>query len=224
MLIARIWRCAAIGFVSTVLMSGLAQAEAPRVQLNTTLGDMVIELAPEKAPLSVNNFMQYVNDGFYNGTIFHRVIEGFMIQGGGFNSAFSRMPTRAAIPNEANNGLRNQRYTISMARTNAPHSATAQFFINTEDNVNLDHRAPTPRGWGYAVFGEVVEGKNIVDQISQVSTGPGGPFSRDAPTQTIVINKAFVVLPPEAQAAADAGQTNPGDTTAVEENKASVAQ
>ncbi len=177
------------------LSTSIALAEAPKVRLTTSQGDMVIELAAERAPVTVENFLQYVEDGFYNDTIFHRVIEGFMIQGGGFNGQYRRKATRSAIPNEANNGLRNQRYTISMARTNAPHSATAQFFINTEDNRNLDHTSPTPRGWGYAVFGRVVEGQEIVDKISQVSTGPGGPFSRDAPREQIVITNAALIMP-----------------------------
>jgi len=170
-------------------------AEAPRVKLTTNQGDMIIELADDRAPLTVDNFLKYVDEGFYDGTIFHRVIEGFMIQGGGFTEKYQRKTTRSAIPNEANNGLRNQRYTISMARTNAPHSATAQFFINSEDNRNLDHQGPTARGWGYAVFGRVVEGQDIVDKISQVSTGPGGPFSRDAPREPIMIKEAKLIVP-----------------------------
>lgn len=169
--------------------------DPPRVRLVTSKGDMVIELAEKRAPITVKNFLQYVDDGFYDGTIFHRVIEGFMIQGGGFNAAYERKSTRQAIPNEANNGLRNERYSIAMARTNAPHSATAQFFINSEDNHNLDHSAPTARGWGYAVFGRVVEGQNIVDQISQVATGPAGRFSRDAPREQIVITEARLIVP-----------------------------
>jgi len=157
---------------------------------------MIIELADERAPETVDNFLKYVEEGYYDGTIFHRVIEGFMIQGGGFNEQYARKATRSAIANEANNGLRNQRYTIAMARTNAPHSATSQFFINAADNNNLDHQGPTPRGWGYAVFGRVVEGQDIVDKISQVSTGPGGPFSRDAPREQVVINEIAIIAAP----------------------------
>ncbi len=175
------------------LASSICLAEAPRVVLSTTQGDMIIELADDRAPVTVDNFLKYVEEGFYDGTIFHRVIEGFMIQGGGFDEKYVRKSTRSAIANEASNGLRNQRYTISMARTNAPHSATSQFFINTEDNTNLDHKGPTPRGWGYAVFGRVVDGQDIVDKISQVSTGPGGPFSRDAPREPIVINEIAII-------------------------------
>jgi len=175
------------------IASSICHAEAPRVVLSTTQGDMIIELADERAPVTVDNFLKYVEEGFYDGTIFHRVIEGFMIQGGGFNEQYARKATRSAISNEANNGLRNEQYTISMARTNAPHSATSQFFINAADNSNLDHQGATPRGWGYAVFGRVVEGQDIVDKISQVSTGPGGPFSRDAPREQVVINEIAVI-------------------------------
>lgn len=192
-------RLATLFFLSLIASSALA--EAPRVRLTTTHGDMVIELANDRAPATVDNFLQYVDDGFYDGTIFHRVIEGFMIQGGGFTANYQRKNTRAAISNEANNGLRNQRYTVSMARTNAPHSATAQFFINTEDNKNLDHSGRTARGWGYAVFGRVVEGQEVVDKISQVSTGPGGPFSRDAPRDQIIINEAKLIVPEQEEAA-----------------------
>jgi len=195
-----------------------AFAESPKVLLSTTHGDMVIELAEERAPVTVANFLQYVEDGFYDGTIFHRVIEGFMIQGGGFTQDFSRKPTRAAIPNEANNGLRNHRYTISMARTNAPHSATAQFFINSEDNRNLDHTSPTPRGWGYAVFGEVVQGQDIVDKISQVRTGRGGPFSRDTPREQVVINSAKLIVAeqPTAQLDTQSAVTTNGNASTIE--------
>lgn len=175
------------------LASSICLAEAPRVVLSTSQGDMIIELADDRAPVTVDNFLKYVEEGFYDGTIFHRVIEGFMIQGGGFDEKYVRKSTRSAIANEASNGLRNQRYTISMARTNAPHSATSQFFINAEDNINLDHQGPTPRGWGYAVFGRVIDGQDIVDKISQVSTGPGGPFSRDAPREKVIINEIAII-------------------------------
>jgi len=170
-----------------------AQADAPRVLLSTSHGEIVLELNPEKAPATVENFLQYVNDGFYSGTIFHRVIEGFMIQGGGFDASFERKRTRAQIRNEADNGLKNLRYSIAMARTNAPHSASSQFFINSVDNPNLDHTSPTPRGWGYAVFGSVVEGQDIVRMISELPTGPGGPFRSDAPRTSVVINEALLL-------------------------------
>lgn len=159
------------------------------IEMKTSEGMIVLELNKKKAPGSVENFLSYVESGFYDGTIFHRVIDGFMIQGGGFTSEFKQKDTQAPIRNEANNGLKNKRYTISMARTNAPHSATAQFFINTVDNDALDHTDASARGWGYAVFGKVIEGFDVVDSISGVVTGAGGPFSRDAPSTTIMIEK-----------------------------------
>ncbi|MDH3325976.1 MAG: peptidylprolyl isomerase [Gammaproteobacteria bacterium] len=155
--------------------------------MTTSQGDIVLELDAVRAPKSVENFLAYVNSGFYNGTIFHRVISNFMIQGGGFAKDFSKKETKAPVNNEANNGLQNTRGTIAMARTADPHSATAQFFINTVDNGFLNHHSQTQRGWGYAVFGKVVEGMNIVDKIRKVKTGPGGPFSKDAPNETVEI-------------------------------------
>jgi cyclophilin family peptidyl-prolyl cis-trans isomerase len=162
----------------------------PRVRLVTTLGDIVIELNQAKAPKSVENFLAYVNDGFYNGTIFHRVIDGFMVQGGGFTQDFQKKTVRAPIENEANNGLKNLNGTVAMARTNDPHSATAQFFINVTNNGFLDHRSPSPRGWGYAVFGKVVEGLDVVDAMRRTPTGSGGPFRKDVPRTPIVIQSA----------------------------------
>lgn len=179
-----------------------ANPDKPHVLMTTSEGEILLELDRRLAPKSVENFLGYVSDEFYNGTIFHRVIDGFMIQGGGFTADFKRKETRDPIRNEANNGLKNQRYTISMARTNAPHSATSQFFINTEDNLPLDHTGATQRGWGYAVFGRVVDGVDVVKTISQTITGPGGPFSRDAPQKTIVIEK--VALMPAANDAVEA--------------------
>lgn len=164
----------------------------PRVKLQTSHGDMVIQLDAEKAPKTVENFVGYVNDGFYNGTIFHRVIPGFMIQGGGFDQDFNQKPTREPIANEADNGLKNNRYTIAMARTNDPHSATAQFFINVADNDFLNHTAPNPNGWGYAVFGEVVEGTDVADRIVGVKTGNRG-FHQDVPVENVVIETATIV-------------------------------
>lgn len=164
----------------------------PKVTLSTNVGDIVLELDRQRAPASVENFLTYVDNDFYAQTIFHRVIEGFMIQGGGFTADFQRKQTNPAIRNEANNGLKNQKYSIAMARTNAPHSATAQFFINAKDNDFLNHRAATARDWGYAVFGRVIEGFEVVDKISQVVTGAGGPFSRDAPKTSIIIESASV--------------------------------
>ena len=169
-----------------------ADGPMPRVRLVTTLGDIVIELNQAKAPNTVENFLAYVNEGFYNGTIFHRVIDGFMIQGGGFTQDFQKKPTHPPVENEADNGLKNLSGTIAMARTNEPQSATAQFFINVVDNDFLDYRSPTPRGWGYAVFGKVVEGMDVIDAIRRTPTGSGGPFPKDVPTTPIVINSATV--------------------------------
>ncbi|MDE2120773.1 MAG: peptidyl-prolyl cis-trans isomerase [Betaproteobacteria bacterium] len=162
------------------------------VQMKTSAGTLRIELDDEKAPLSVANFLEYVAKGHFNGTVFHRVIKGFMLQGGGFEPGMKQKPTQAPIANEASNGLKNKRYTIAMARTNDPHSATAQFFINVADNGFLDHSAPTPQGWGYAVFGEVVEGQEVVDAIKGVKTGNKG-FHQDVPVEDVVIEKAVEV-------------------------------
>lgn len=167
----------------------LAQAENPKVKMETSKGTIVIELYPEKAPLSVANFLTYVNAGKYNGTIYHRVIKDFMNQGGGFTEDYKKVETNAPIANEAFNGLKNLKYTVAMARTGDPDSATNQFFINTNDNAFLDHTGKTSRGWGYAVFGKVVEGQNVADIISRAATGAGGPFSSDVPKTPIVITK-----------------------------------
>ncbi|MFT7211108.1 MAG: peptidyl-prolyl cis-trans isomerase B (cyclophilin B) [Granulosicoccus sp.] len=179
---------ALIGTLAAGLMaSHLALASETRVIMSTSAGDIIIQLNDERAPQSVQNFLEYVDDGFYDNTLFHRVIEGFMIQGGGFTTTYQKKPVRNPVSNEAYNGLRNDRYTIAMARTTAPHSATSQFFINSENNRNLNHTNTTQRGWGYTVFGKVVDGTDIVDDISRVSTGAGGPFSRDAPAEQVVI-------------------------------------
>ena len=162
------------------------------VKLHTNFGEITLELDAEKAPETVANFLAYVDSGFYNNTIFHRVIDGFMIQGGGFEPGMQQKPTGEAIENEANNGLKNERYTLAMARTQAPHSATAQFFINVADNGFLNHTAPTPQGWGYAVFGKVVSGTEIVDAIRKVQTGRKG-FHDDVPVNDVVIEKAVAL-------------------------------
>jgi peptidyl-prolyl cis-trans isomerase B (cyclophilin B) len=165
----------------------------PKVELHIKgQGVITLELDEQKAPKTVANFLAYVKKGHYDGTIFHRVIDGFMIQGGGFEPGMTQKPTDATIENEANNGLKNDKYTVAMARTNAPHSASAQFFINVADNEFLNHKSPTPQGWGYAVFGKVVEGKDIVDKLKGVSTGRKG-FHDDVPMQDVVIDKAVVV-------------------------------
>jgi peptidyl-prolyl cis-trans isomerase A (cyclophilin A) len=174
---------------SVTLVSGpaLAQTAAPQVRLNTSVGDIVLELYPDKAPKTVENFLQYVRDKHYDGTIFHRVMDGFMIQGGGFNSDLQQKATRAPIVLEAQNGLKNDRGTIAMARTPNPNSATAQFFINVVNNAMLN--APNPDGHGYAVFGKVVQGMDTVDKIKGAATGNKG-MHQNVPLQTITILKA----------------------------------
>ncbi len=162
------------------------------VKLQTNKGDIILELDAGKAPETVKNFLEYVNAGFYNGTIFHRVINNFMIQGGGFEPGMKQKPTRAPIKNEAANGLSNDNYTIAMARTSEPQSATAQFFINVKDNDFLNYTAPTTQGYGYCVFGKVVEGKEVVDAIKKVKTGRSG-FFQDVPEEDVVIIKAEVL-------------------------------
>ncbi|HMM85791.1 peptidylprolyl isomerase [Azohydromonas sp.] len=162
------------------------------VELDTSAGTIRIELDDVKAPLSVANFVDYVDKGHYDGTVFHRVIKGFMIQGGGFEAGMKQKPTGAPIANEANNGLKNAHYTVAMARTSSPHSATAQFFINTTDNDFLNFKSESPQGWGYAVFGKVVSGTDVVDAIEGVRTGRRGMHD-DVPVEDVVIRKAIVV-------------------------------
>jgi peptidyl-prolyl cis-trans isomerase B (cyclophilin B) len=159
------------------------------VEMTTSKGALRIELDDAKAPKSVENFLAYVRSGHYDGTVFHRVIKGFMIQGGGFGPDMQQKPTLAAIDNEANNGVKNMKYTLAMARTNAPHSATAQFFINATDNDFLNFRSESPQGWGYAVFGKVVSGMDVVDEIEKVATGRKG-FHDDVPNEDVLILKA----------------------------------
>jgi peptidyl-prolyl cis-trans isomerase B (cyclophilin B) len=158
------------------------------VQMETSAGTLRIELDDEKAPLSVANFLEYVKKGHFDNTVFHRVIKGFMLQGGGFEPGMKQKPTAAAIQNEANNGLKNKKYTLAMARTSDPHSATAQFFINCVDNDFLDFRAENAQGWGYAVFGRVVEGMDVVDAIEKVKTGRKG-FHDDVPVDDVLITR-----------------------------------
>jgi peptidyl-prolyl cis-trans isomerase B (cyclophilin B) len=160
--------------------------------MQTSLGDFVLELDEAKAPDTAANFLQYVRDGFYDNTVFHRVIDGFMIQGGGFEPGMKQKPTRAPVKNEAGNGLKNKAYTVAMARTSDPHSATAQFFVNVTDNSFLDFRAATPEAFGYCVFGRVVEGTDVVDKIKGVKTGSRG-FHQDVPGEDVVIKKAEVL-------------------------------
>ncbi|MEU8702267.1 peptidylprolyl isomerase [Streptomyces sp. NPDC048680] len=162
-----------------------------QVALTTKLGTIKLKLDAEKAPKTVENFLAYVNDGHYTDTVFHRVIQTFMIQGGGFTEDMSQKPTRASIENEATNGLRNTHYAVAMARTSDPHSASAQFFINTSNNDFLDHTAPSQQGWGYAVFGKVVEGLDVVDKIAAVPTGRRSGF-QDVPVEPVIILSATV--------------------------------
>ncbi len=159
------------------------------VVLKTNHGDITLDLDAENAPATVANFLQYVRDGHYDNTVFHRVIDGFMIQGGGMEPGMKQKPTRKAVANEATNGLKNKKYTVAMARTSDPHSATAQFFINIADNDFLDYKAPSANGWGYCVFGKVTAGQDIVDRIKAVPTGSSGGHE-NVPTQDVVIQKA----------------------------------
>ena len=187
----------ALGLSAPALAAAPAGAVQPApgkvlVKLETSKGDIVLELNKDKAPISVANFLKYVKSGHYDGTIFHRVINSFMIQGGGFDITMREKPIGAPIKNEADNGLKNALYTIAMARTADPHSASAQFYINVKDNRSLDHRGKTEDGWGYAVFGVVVDGKRVVDEIKGVGTTRRGPYD-DVPVQPVVIKKATVL-------------------------------
>ncbi len=191
-----------IRIVLSILLAGLCvlpanaastpatKGKMKMVKLETNKGTITLQLDAEKAPVTVKNFLEYVNSGFYNGTIFHRVIPNFMIQGGGFEPGMKQKETKAPIQNEAKNGLKNEHYSIAMARTNDPHSATAQFFINTTNNSFLDY--PGQDGWGYCVFGKVVEGMDVVDAIGKVKTGTSG-FHRDVPKEDVIILSAEVL-------------------------------
>jgi peptidyl-prolyl cis-trans isomerase A (cyclophilin A) len=180
----------ALLLAALVAVTSIAQAANPRVELKTNLGSIVLELYADRAPKTVANFLQYVKDGHYNGTVFHRVIDGFMIQGGGFEAGMRQKPTRAPIENEAKNGLKNDAGTIAMARTSDPNSATAQFFINVANNDALNH--PRPDGHGYAVFGRVVQGMDVVNRIKGVRTGGRGPH-QNVPVDDVVIEAATVL-------------------------------
>jgi peptidyl-prolyl cis-trans isomerase B (cyclophilin B) len=176
--------------IFSLLPFAFAETTAPRIRFETSMGNIIVELDPQAAPITVTNFIRYVESGFYDGTIFHRVIKEFMIQGGGFTADMHKKPTQAPVPNEAANGLKNLRGTIAMARTADPHSATAQFFINTVDNAFLDHTAKTPQGWGYCVFGKVVEGMDVVDKIEGMPTGFKDGY-QNVPVIPITINRAL---------------------------------
>lgn len=176
--------------ITAGLLLSAAALAAPTLEMKTSQGTIVIDLDSEKAPKTVQNFLQYAKDGFYNGTVFHRVMDGFMIQGGGFSAEMAEKPTLAPVENEARNGLKNLRGTIAMARRQDPHSATAQFFINHKDNASLDY--PSPDGWGYAVFGKVVKGMDVVDKIAKAPTGNRG-MHRNVPVEPITIQSVKVI-------------------------------
>ena len=191
--------------VVAVLLAGLASFAAAQeerteaadvetvvIEMKTNLGTIEIELYPDKAPLTVENFVRYVKEGHYDGTVFHRVIKDFMIQGGGFDANLEQKATHEPIKNEASNGLKNEVGTIAMARTGDPHSATAQFFINTKDNAFLNFTAESGRGWGYAVFGKVISGMDVVNKIEASATGPKGSFPKDVPLETVVIESVGI--------------------------------
>ncbi len=186
-------RASMAALVMSAATGTLAQ-EAPRVKFVTSAGNFTVEVYPDKAPKTVANFLQYVKDKHYDGTIFHRVIDNFMVQGGGFDPTYAQKPTRPPVPLEAGNGLKNDLGTIAMARTSDPNSATAQFFINVKDNVRLN--APSPDGFGYTVFGKVVSGAEVIQKIKGAPTGAGGPFPSDVPKTTILITSATLEKKP----------------------------
>ncbi len=183
-----------IVLITTLLLSVTTLAANPQVIVKTNMGNITLELYPDKAPNTVQNFLQYAEDGFYKNTIFHRVIRNFMIQGGGFDTTMQQKTPRAPIENEAANGLKNQIGTVAMARTSAPHSATAQFFINVADNAFLNYTASNQRGFGYTVFGKVTDGIEVVNKIAAIPTGSGGPFRSDVPRESVIIEDV-VLLP-----------------------------
>ncbi len=172
--------------------SALAAQAETRIRIDTDLGPITLSLDEQRAPKTVANFVAYARQGFYNGTVFHRVIDGFMIQGGGFDARMNQKPTGRAIANEADNGLANRKYTVAMARTNDPHSATSQFFINVADNAFLNHRSKTADGWGYAVFGKVTAGTEVVDKIARVRTGNVG-MHQNVPQKPVLIRKVTLL-------------------------------
>lgn len=225
-------------FISAALCCGvMGQAVAlPLATVETTAGTFVIDLETERAPKTVENFIAYANSGFYEGLIFHRVIKNFMVQGGGYTVNYKARETRDPIANEADNGLKNLKGTIAMARTSNPHSATAQFFVNVKDNNFLDYRAPTRSGWGYTVFGKVIEGYDVIDKMQGVKTGSGGMFRTDVPKDAIIIKKVTISDPvvneekapveaatTEAAVADTAAETAATDTETTEDTNESKA-
>ena len=193
------------------LFSATAFAATPKVtqvEMKTNFGNITLELYPDKAPRTVENFLRYVKEGHFKGTVFHRVIPGFMIQGGGFDKTLKQKPTKQPIENEAANGLKNEIGTIAMARTSDPHSASAQFFINVADNVPLNHTSPTPRGYGYAVFGKITKGMDIVNKIAAVPTGNRGGH-QNVPVEDVVIEEVKLIATAEPAAATDTAKPRP---------------
>lgn len=188
----------ALSFLMCFVLTAQAQSTNPQVKFVTSAGEFIVEVYPDKTPKTAENFLSYVRDGHYNGTLFHRVINNFMVQGGGYDTKYNEKNTRPPIKHEgaeakANGGLRNTVGTLSMARTNNPHSASAQFFINVKDNDFLDHQSTTLQGWGYVAFGKVISGMDVVNRIKALPTGPGGPFPTDVPQTPVVIQSATLV-------------------------------
>ena len=182
-----------------------AEAANPQIEIKTNLGSIVLELYPDKAPKTVENFLRYVKDGYYAGTVFHRVIPRFMIQGGGLDKELRQKPARPPIENEAANGLKNDVGTVAMARTSDPHSASSQFFVNVADNAFLNYKTPTPQGYGYTVFGKVIKGMDVVNRIATAPTGPGGPFPADVPRVSVVIEDARIITAKSESGTDDSG-------------------
>ena len=188
----------ALSFLMCFVLTAQAQSTNPQVKFVTSAGEFIVEIYPDKTPKTAENFLSYVRDGHYNGTLFHRVINNFMVQGGGYDTKYNEKNTRPPIKHEgaeakANGGLRNTVGTLSMARTNNPHSASAQFFINVKDNDFLDHQSTTSQGWGYVAFGKVISGMDVINRIKALPTGPGGPFPTDVPQTPVVIQSATLV-------------------------------
>ena len=190
----------ALSLFFSVAVHSATPASNPQVEIRTNSGNIVLELYPDKAPKTVENFLGYVKDGHYKGTVFHRIIPGFMIQGGGFDKAFKQKATRQPVENEAANGLKNKLGTVAMARTSDPQSASAQFFINVADNAFLNYTAPTQRGYGYTVFGKVIRGMEVVNKIAATPTGSGGPFSSDVPKEAVIIEEIKLITADSAPA------------------------
>ena len=209
-----------IMFLALLPLAGVATASdplAPRVRIETSAGDFVIQLDAVRAPLTAQNFLRYVRDGFYDGTVFHRVVEGFVVQGGGFDRSYALKPTAGPVVNESGNGLSNRRGWVGLARGDSPHSGTSQFYVNVVDNPGLN---PLPTRWGYAVFGQVVEGMDVVDRISHVPTGAVGPFGAEAPLTPVLLRRATVIG--EAAASAPPAPETPSEPEAPAEAEAEL--